>query len=98
MKTLSGVQIGKIITAENPERYAIRFKKAGQKSVYLLLLQIEEDNYILTVTREEVTAKSKCKVLDEGEITEFCSYWNAIQYGILDCELALQRYFNDNNK
>lgn len=92
------IQIGHILTAEDPERYAIRFKKDGQKSIYCILLQIEGDNFILTEFREAVTAKSKCKVLSEGEINDFCGYWNAIEYGILDPQLALQRYFNDNNK
>jgi hypothetical protein len=87
--------INDILTAENPERYGIRFNKQGKKSVYLLLLQIEGDNYILTEQRESVTKRSKCTVISEGLIEDFCHENKATEYGTISPDMALLHYYNN---
>lgn len=87
MKTIKDV-----IQEENPERYAIRYQLFNK--TFLLLLQIEGDEFTLTDTMETTKPAQKCNVIDEGLIEDFCYDNNAIDHGILLADIALLHFFN----
>ena len=85
--------INDIITANDPERYFLRYtENSGKKRI--LCLQIEEQFCYLTDSPDINRKKSKCIDYYEGYIEDFCISFGCIDSGNLLPDIALLKFYN----
>ena len=84
-----------IITADNPERYALRYQDKVRGGTWLIMLQIGDEESILMSTRETENPKGTANVLWTGEIEDFCRDYDAVDYSVGSYfpEIALLHYY-----
>lgn len=87
MKTISD-----ILTADDPERYFIRYNKKGQKRI--ITFQVNEDDCTIVDSLDRNKVKDNCIVYYDGYLQDICKDFKAIDNGILLPDICLLRWFN----
>jgi hypothetical protein len=87
-------KINDVLTADNPERYFIRYQEPFTGRKRIVTLQIDNGTCSLVDSPDAYHVKSKCSVQYEGYIDEFCADYNAIDNGILLPDIAFLKWFN----
>lgn len=85
----------KDVINENLETFAIRYNKNGKN--FILVLEVNEDNCLVYSTIDSFRNKTKIYTFFEGLLEDFCYENKAIEYGILNPEIALLNFYNNIN-